>query len=153
MSGRPRHGTYDQERGYFMTTLHAQIDILKDNYAGNRQMSINSLGNLLKRMTALRMAGQTKNLRDNHIWTEKCNKLNLKIINWREDLIKDPKCTRTVANDIETTMIFLDFCLPTDMYNRTDLQYWIGSRDSDDSRRGDRSGAPSPEILPRQDRD
>lgn len=153
MSGRPRHGTYEQERSYVMTTLHAQIDILKDNYTGNRQMSINSLGNLLNRMTALRMAGQIKNSDDNPRWTEKCNELNVNIVNWREQLIQNPKCTRAVANDIETLMIFLDFCLPTDMDNRKDLQYRIGYTDSDGPRRGDRSGAPSPEPLPRQDRD
>ncbi|KAJ5861699.1 uncharacterized protein N7529_009009 [Penicillium soppii] len=147
MSGRPRHGTYEQERSYVMTTLHAQIDILKDNYPGSRQMSINSLGNLTNRMNGLRMTGQVKNNYEPS-WTEKCNHLSSKISNWREQLILESTCPIKVANDIETTMMFLNFCFPADMHNRNGLKWIFGSRSSDEPRRGDRSGAPSPE--PRQ---
>jgi hypothetical protein len=142
-----------------MTTLHAQIDILKDKHPGNRQMSIKSLDNLLNRITALRMAGQIEHAEDNSRWTDKCNELYANIVNWRDELAEDPDCTWAVANDIETMMILSDLCLPTDMHNRMDFQFRItydsdwdsvqALLDEDEPRRGDRSGAPSPEPGPR----
>ncbi|KAJ5793660.1 hypothetical protein N7457_000259 [Penicillium paradoxum] len=135
MARRSSHGTYTEERTYFLTTLHAQIDILKDNYKGNREQVIKSLGLLLRRIDSLRMAAQAHFVSENPSWTDKCNHLHQKVGGFRDTLVKDPKSTRRIATDIESMMIFLEFCIPWD------LQYHIGCED----RRGDRSGAPSPE--------
>ncbi|KAJ6143327.1 hypothetical protein N7471_002780 [Penicillium samsonianum] len=133
MPGRASHGTYEEERRYFMTTLHAQIDILKDNYKGSRKMVINSLSLLVLRVEGLRMSGQARSSYDNPSWTAKCNKVYERIQYFRDTLAKDRNSTYRVANDIESMMIFLDFCVPAD------IQYRISPD------RGDRSGAPSPE--------
>ncbi|KAJ5481780.1 hypothetical protein N7475_000592 [Penicillium sp. IBT 31633x] len=136
MPGRSSHGTYEQERNYFLTTLHAQSHILKDNFPGNRQQVIKSLGLLLLRVDGLRMSGQTHDKRDNHRWAEKCNKLYAQVTTFQNTLIEEPSSTRRVANDIEAMMIFVNFCIPKD------LQYRV---QDEDPKRGDRSGAPSPE--------
>ena len=135
MSGRSFHGTYEEERRHFMTTLHAQIDILKDNYKGSRQMVIKSLNLLLLRVEGLRMSGQAHFDHDNSSWTVKCNKLYERVQSFRDTLVKDWNSTHKVANEIESMMIFLDFCVPAD------IQYRIMPD------RGDRSGAPSPEPM------
>lgn len=141
MSGRAPHGTYDEERSHVLITLHAQIHILKDNYPGNRRMTINSLGLLLNRVKGLRMAGQLHHRRNNAAWTDKCNTLYSKLVHWRNELIQDPNCTHLVANNIEATMILLDFVVSVE------IQYRISLCDVNEPRRDDRSGAPSPEFL------
>ncbi|EKV05984.1 Peptidase C45, acyl-coenzyme A:6-aminopenicillanic acid acyl-transferase [Penicillium digitatum] len=133
MSTRACHGTYEEERRYFMTTLHAQIDILQDNYRGGRQMVINSLSLLLLRVEGLRMSGQAHFTHDNPSWTDKCNKLQERMQCFRDTLVKDRSSTYRVAADIQNMMLFLNFCVAAD------IQYRILPD------RGDRSGAPSPE--------
>lgn len=137
MSRRPNHGTYEEERTYFLTTLHAQIDILKDNYQGNREQTIKSLGLLLHRIQGLRMAGQAYYKGDSYLWTDKCNNIYKKIVWFRNILLGDPCSTRRVARDIESLMLFLSFCIPED------IRFHVGS--ANDRRRGERSAAPSPE--------
>lgn len=141
MPGRPPHGTYDEERDHVLITLHAQIHILKDNYPGNRRMTINSLGLLLNRVRGLRMAGQRHHRRNNAAWTDKCNTLYSKLVGWRDELIHDPNCTHLVANNIEATMILLDFVVSDE------IQYRISLHDVNELPRRGRSGAPSPELL------
>ncbi|KAJ5135592.1 uncharacterized protein N7515_004870 [Penicillium bovifimosum] len=145
MPQRAAHGTYEQERSHFMTTLYAQIDILKDNYPGNRQHVIHSLGLLLHRVRGLRMAGQALFKHDNPNWTSKCNMLYERVATFRDTLIQNPKSTRQVANDIESMMIFLDFCIPEDMQFRVLVDKFNRFSTREEPRGGDRSGAPSPE--------
>ncbi|KAK4862147.1 hypothetical protein LT330_003285 [Penicillium expansum] len=133
MSTRACHGTYEEERRYFMTTLHAQIDILQDNYRGGRKMVINSLTLLLLRIEGLRMSGQARYAYDNPNWTDKCNQLHERMEVFRDTLFRDPSSTYRVAADIQNMMLFLDFCVPAD------IEYRITPG------RGNRSGAPSPE--------
>lgn len=116
-----------------MTTLHAQIDILQDNHKGSGKMVINSLSLLLLRIEGLRIAGQARYTYDNPNWTAKCNKLYERVQYFKDALVKDPTSNYRVAADIESMMIFLDFCVPAD------IEYRISPD------RGDRSGAPSPE--------
>ncbi|KAJ9487512.1 hypothetical protein VN97_g5793 [Penicillium thymicola] len=136
MHERLSHGTYVEERRYFLTTLHAQIDILRDNHQGTRRMIINSLSLLLLRVDGLRMAGQACYNYDNPNWTAKCNKLYERVQSFRDTLSTDPTSIHRVATDIESMLIFLDFCVPAD------IEYRISPD------RGDRSGAPSPEPRP-----
>ncbi|KAJ5494163.1 hypothetical protein N7463_010250 [Penicillium fimorum] len=137
MAGRAPHGTYEQERCHFMTTLHAQIHILKDrDYEGNVTMVINSLDVLLRRVARLRMAGQAHFKFDNSSWTAKCNKLHERLEYFIDTLDRDNSNAHRVARDIESMLLFVDFCIPRD------AQYTIGPD------RGDRSGAPSPEPRP-----
>ncbi|CAI7635577.1 unnamed protein product [Penicillium glandicola] len=133
MAQRAFHGTYEEERRYFMTTLHAQIHILKANHKGTRKMVINSLGLLLLRVEGLRMSGQAHFKRDNTSWTSKCNQLHGRVQYFRDTLAQDRNSTGRVANDIESMMLFLDFCVPENVHYRIQPD------------RGDRSGAPSPE--------
>ncbi|KGO72949.1 hypothetical protein PITC_061770 [Penicillium italicum] len=133
MSTRAFFGTYEEERRYFMTTLHAQIDILQDNHKGNRKMAVNSLKILLQRVEGLRLSGQSRYPHDSPYWTDRCNMLYDRIKIFRDTLISDKSSTSRVAADIENMMLFLDFCVPAD------VEYRIMPG------RGDRSGAPSPE--------
>jgi hypothetical protein len=92
------------------------------------------------------MAGQAQFKHDNPNWTSKCNKLYSQIASFRDTLTQNPKSTRQVANDIESMMIFLDFCIPDDIRFRVLVKEFQGMRTRyEDPRRGDRSGAPSPE--------
>ncbi|KAJ5561779.1 hypothetical protein N7535_003761 [Penicillium sp. DV-2018c] len=146
MAGRAPHGTYEQERRHFLTTLHAQIDILRDNRPGNRQHAIHSLELLLHRVRGLRMAGQAHFAHDNPEWTRKCNNLHGQIVAFRDYLMQDPKNTRRVANAIESMLVFADFFINDNMKFRILCEESQGMRTRDeDPRRGDRSGAPSPE--------
>ncbi|KAJ5182141.1 hypothetical protein N7449_012288 [Penicillium cf. viridicatum] len=133
MPVRVFHGTYEEERRHFMTTLHAQIDILQDNHKGSRKMVVNSLALLLLRVEGLRMAGQARYNYDNPSWTAKCKKLCERVRYFRDTLAMDPTSIHRVATEIDSMMIFLDFCVPAD------IEYRISPD------RGDRSGAPSPE--------
>lgn len=133
MSARVFHGTYEEERRHFMTTLHAQIDILQDNHKGSRKMVVNSLALLLLRVEGLRMAGQARYNHDNPSWTAKCKKLCERVRYFRDTLAMDPTSIHRVATEIDSMMIFLDFCVPADIEHRISPD------------RGDRSGAPSPE--------
>lgn len=144
MSGRPAHATYDEERRWFETTLHAQVHILKDNHPPGREMAINSLGNLLGRVRGLRVSGQAFYRRDVARWTDKCNTLHEDVAHWRHELIHDPYSTNRVADDIEATMVDFGFAVSDSSLYPLDPQDL-----DDDPRRGDRSGAPSPEPVPK----
>ncbi|OQE41350.1 hypothetical protein PENCOP_c005G03313 [Penicillium coprophilum] len=137
MAGRAPHGTYEQERSHFMTTLHAQIHILKDkDFEGNVKMVINSLDVLLRRVASLRMAGQAHFNFDNSSWTARCNKLHERLEYFIDTLDRDHSSAGRVAREIESMLLLVDFCIPRD------TQYKIRPD------RGDRSGAPSPEPRP-----
>ncbi|KAJ5950861.1 uncharacterized protein N7479_009274 [Penicillium vulpinum] len=101
MSSRAFHGTYEEERRHFLTTLHAQIHILRDNHNDGVEMAIDSLNLLLRRVNGLRIAGQAHFKHDNTSWTSRCNKIYHRVEYFIDALRSDRSSSCRVANDIE----------------------------------------------------
>lgn len=144
MSSRVPHGAYAAESRFVKNTLRSLVHILEVNEGPGREVAINSLGNLLNHITPLRLAGQV-HFKHSTAWTEKCNMLLLNITRWRDELTNTPSSGPRVAAEISSSMMFVAHALPTNVDYYTKL--W---EESDDQRRGDRSGAPSPEPVPKQ---
>ena len=144
MSRRIPHGTYAEESSFFITTLNSLIHILEQNDKAGREIAINSLSNLLSRLQRLRLAGQ---INFNHAvptWTKQCNKLHDRILRWHEELSEVPSSAPRVAAEIGMFQMFAHNPDPEH------IDQYISMWESEDPRRGDRSGAPSPEPAMQQ---
>jgi hypothetical protein len=105
--------------------------MLRDAADGGVMMVINSLKYLVPRIAGLRLAGQASFKGDRSRWTAKCKELTGRLTCFIDTLEEDHSNAPRVANDIESMMLFLEFCFPKDLKGKA---------------RSERSAAPSPEL-------